>query len=214
MMGFKKLIRELHLKRRINRVTQLLFSDTLLTETQDEQDMFVRKVCSTMDQKKLLLTYICIQFVATDVSFKKSYPPITKKQIKDLLNELDRIDKYFYDAEFVKLTLNFHKLKAYRNLRLATYYFKRGREAFQTNNLSFEGLRYAREKNSNRPLTLAEYNNAKESAVAIYELDVDIKELENKYESHLGSLRAGEVVDNIRRELDKIDSLIHEQTKV
>jgi hypothetical protein len=203
-MNLKKILKELHLKKKINRVIRLLFSDRFQTETESEQDMFVKELCDTMDKRKLLFTYFCIQFVTTDISYSKFYPPITKKEIKDLSNELDRIDKYFYDEEFAKLTLKLHKLKAYRNLRLTSYYFNSGRRAFLTNNFSFEGLRYTKEKYLNRPLTIAEYNKTKESVKNISKLNADIDELENKYESHLTSLRVQEVIDNIRIELNQI----------
>lgn len=199
-MRFLQILKNLQLKRQIKKITRLLFSDTFPIETQESQEIFIERNFSSGNKKKLLHTYLCIQFVTTGILFSKPYPPITAKEFKEFFDELEKLDKFLTNEKVFQAALNLHRFQAYRNLGLASYYFTRGREKIQTDYSSFGAKRYLKEKSLRRPLRINEFNILVELEKATATLDLENK-FERKYVDEFHSLRTRKVIDRLRRNI-------------
>lgn len=172
MKGLKKILRRLSLKRAIRKVVQLMYSDIFPLSTEDGQKCFIEKVSSKNNNRNLLNIYFAIQLVRKNISFSSEYEPIQEKEIEEILVELEKIETYPY--KLMLQALNVQKLQANVALRRASEYFRRGKEAYENNQHSFEGMRYIKEKNNKRPLALKEHEEQKKNSQELNNLEIQL----------------------------------------
>ena len=201
---FKKILKRLSLKRLIQKIIRLLYSDMNPISSELERRNFVTKISHNCSSVDLLKIYLSIQCITRDISFSKPYPAIPESEIEEILKELDKIESLSkIENEYLIVSLNLHSLKANWNLSLTTHYFEKGREAYNKNRYSFEGMRYIKEKTVRRPLNLKEYEYCKKSANELEDLDIKVKEAEYNYQEHISDLAAQIALDKMKEEVEQ-----------
>lgn len=188
----------------VKKISRLIYSDRIPFSTTSEQDVFIDNISNKADPLHLLITYLVIQFTTQNISYTNFYEPIEENTVNKILEEFNQIYKFSGIKELSKeyrvalnSSLDLNRAKVHRNLRLTSSYIVNGREAYEKNEYSFEGMRYIREKNCKKSLSLIEQKKCKDSAEEIVKLNEKVKEVEQHYDSAVSKLIATAALDRL-----------------
>lgn len=193
----------------LNKVSKLIYSEKYLISTDDDREIFLTLIAGKNNKNKFLITCLAVQCVTRNISYQTFYEPFNKSAISEIFLEVNNIEKFSTSDDYTEaldLAIGYNRLKALRHLRLTSMYLVNGREAYKQSPNSFEGIRYIREKNNKRPLSIKEQQNCKKSADEIAELDKQVKETEERYQDAVSKLKAQAALDKIVQEVKEAQS--------
>lgn len=207
MNNLKHFIKKWRVKLLISKTSKVLYANNIPISTEIDRIAFFNELSKGKSKLSILKIYLVIQYLTKNISYSTFYKPIGEQAVYEILNEVEEIEKYSkYKRhteyqEALNASLNLHRIKADWYLSLACHYFERGHEAYKINEFSFEGMRYIREKNKKRPLTLKEQEICKKSANKISELEMEVREAEEAYQSAVSRQAAQRRIEQIIKEV-------------
>jgi hypothetical protein len=202
MNNVKQLFHRFILGKLIHKTVRLMFSQKItLSEDEDVNSILISKVARRATQIDLLRVYFAVLCVTKHISYNKPYVSCSNEDIEWILDELEKVEK-FKNKEVTDLSLELYRLRALDSLRLASYYFKRGFEAFMKDQYSFEGMRFDMEKIKSRPLTRIEFDRYKNWCAEYSEFKTRLTVVQMEYEEHILNLTAQQNLDNIIEEVE------------
>jgi hypothetical protein len=206
MGKIKYYFRRLQISYLIQKFEKLLYSNGLLLDTEDKIDHFITRLVKGKSVHAEIKAYLVLHHITNKISFSNFHYFNKKDTIAAILNELDKFYGILGPDSFnegVSIFNHLNKGKVKRGMRLTNEYLVSGKKAYEENKHSFEGMRYIKEQNKLRSLTLIEQKKSMEFADEIAGLDREIKEVETKLDDKISTLKAQAVLDRIIEEVKK-----------
>lgn len=212
------IFRNIFIKRDISKLIKL--ATTEIYSEKFEFNELKNMLAPSNNNIDLLKAFIAIQAVT------KRVLPVDKSDFDLAIEEFISAEQLLIETKEYETILGLHQAKAEKGFLETKVYFTYGKNAYESNEYSYEGLKYKVEKIKKGPLTLEEHEKFKTLANQISETEnklAEIDELKSKEAANEAFMKIKEEVEKdkiknkpkTKEELDKeYEELVKEFGKI